>query len=303
MVFIESMSTYLAEFEKDNEVHLFIKFLQGESIIDDGEHFDDENQLIYYSSLRFLQNLDSDFLKRYSNFEKRVPTVQSPWIYNDFLVFSLICVIKKKTYDSEWIKEVVNKRKPTDIEGETIKNSFLCLIDNDFLSLKLNTAILLVFKKILEINIDSTDNVNDIFRKSLYSKFPYFENNFLNIITINSLEIIFEKKGLINQDEYQLLYSFSQKFDNRVRQTSFSLWLIIALSFLGIGIYLSYLVYNKSFYGSQENINFIGKIANIVQIIGWVPLSTAGFGLLGITGRKMITQFFSYLINYFWGRR
>ena len=91
MVSIEGRIAYLSRIQDDNILRLFYSFLQSKKLqieLNDFQNQTDKDLALLVESL--ILNKKDDFISLHNKLKKKKPSVTSPWVNNDYLIFVLI---------------------------------------------------------------------------------------------------------------------------------------------------------------------------------------------------------------------
>lgn len=221
MVFVENKNTYLSKIKEDNILKVFYCFLQNNSLQINFEDYQNQTDKDYASFIQALiLNDKSSFTQLYNQFSQKKPSATSPWVNNDFLIFTLIVGVFHFNIDKEWINNVINTRSTQNVIQLKINTTLKNIISNNFTSNDNLQEIVLVFQYLLSgnFNIDIT--------KSLYQRVtndPELfsgKHDFHTCIALRAIEIVVDSKDFSNAKEIHDLKKFSELFLNRVDKIS-----------------------------------------------------------------------------------
>ncbi|NDW11080.1 hypothetical protein [Dysgonomonas sp. 520] len=238
MVFVENKNTFLSKIEESNILKLFYCFLQNNSLQINLEDYQSQTDKDYASFIQALISNDkSSFTHLYNQFCKKKPSATSPWVNNDFLIFSLIVGVFRFDIDKRWIINVINTRNTQDVTQLKINTTLKNIISNNFASNDNLQGIVLVFQYLLygNFSIDVT--------KSLYQRVtndPELfsgKHDFYTCIALRAIEVIVDSKDFSNAKEIHDLKNFSELFLKRVDRISKFLRSSIILTASGLLIF------------------------------------------------------------------
>jgi hypothetical protein len=216
MVHLETKYEYLEKCKEDIQVkNLVNQILKEESI----PIIVDQNNasIVAVNLITCIKKNDREMaLEIYTQFAKRKPTRESHWIYDEFVVFALLCTVCKFSFDTIWIRDVIHFSSQTRTpELQTINTTFLNILNGNFNVKQDYHQISLVCQHLIKNESYDLERVNKMFAKLWNLPFPFFESTFLNIISIRAIEISFAIKGLLSPQNYFDHQYFIERFFNR----------------------------------------------------------------------------------------
>lgn len=227
--------------------------------------------------------------KLYTNFSKRQPTKDSHWVHDHYVLFCIVAAVTKFGFNSTWISNVINLSlsfaNPVDKSiRETFKNLLAgnCNAKNDL------HQISLVYQFLSKDEHYHDEHINRMFHELWLKPFPFFDDDFLNLISLKAIEVAFVKTGLLSKREEYYLKHFIPVFNRKTEFLSNSLaWFIIIIIVVGI------------FYGLYRLNGMETDFPAYVKPLFFV-ISISGVGVLGILGwKKTIAKFFRKIIDAF----
>jgi hypothetical protein len=223
------------------------------------------NLAIDLSFIGFLksvsENNKSGFSDIYSDFSKRKPSTDSPWIYDNYLIFIIITGIIKYQIDKSWILEIINFRHGTNIELKDINITFINILKENYSSKDNLFEIIFVFQEQINIPLSPVEEINQLYENlSSNPDLLIVRDDFIKLIRLRAIDIIILKKELPNTKEISSLKSFKITFLNRVKILGKMINLILIL-FLILGIILIRA-------NSQESQDFIDSISVVLGVMG-----------------------------------
>lgn len=286
MVYIEEQSTYLNQF-----VNSPIRRILNEILLDElGELSSDllnAGDIALNLLISVKSNDHQQAVKYYTILSKRQPTKESHWIYDNFVLFSIICTIRKFELDSEWIKNVIDISYPgADPINKKIKDTFKNILAGNYNSKGDFHQISLVYQHLAVDEYYNNEAINKMFHHLWLKSFPFFEDNFLNIMSIKAIEISVLKKELLTDLQSYYLNNFIPSFNTRADLLAKFLSRFIISGLIFIVFFLLW-----KFYNSET------QYPKLVKIILFLS-SFSGVGVLAIWGWKNnLAKFFRKLIN------
>jgi hypothetical protein len=227
-----------------------------------------------------------------SIFSKRQPSKDSHWIYDNYVLFCLVAAVAKFGLDASWISSVINLSLagagPID---KRIRETFKNLLAGNYNGKNDFHQISMVYQFLSKDEHYHDEHINGVFSDLWLKPFPFFNEDFLDLISLKAIEVAVVNKALLSKQEQYDLKSFIPAFDSKANKLANVLsWLIIAILILAV------------FYGllklNAAEENFPAFIKPLLFMLG-----LSGVGVLGIIGwkkgiakiiRKWINSFFHY---------
>ena len=277
---------YISHIEANWKTKLFNDFILEKTININGL---DASVDIEDNFIRFVQAVSkkekTDFTLIYSEFSKRRPSVDSPWLYDNFLIFTIIVGVVKFDINKDWLNQVFELRESKNKEITQINTTFKNILNNNYSSKANLFELVFIFQELINIPISPVEEMNDLYNKiaSDYSLID-IRDDFLKLIRLRAIDIIVLKKELPNTIEITALKDFRTVFLKRIDVISKILYVILVLA-LVTGIYI-YQSKNKS------NEDLINKINAILGILG------AGLLIIIKWTSKLVEKFILMVLGY-----
>jgi len=286
MVSLEERSNYLASVETKPKLKAFYSLLhQRPTNVPSGNDVN-ETDFIYYEFITSLLELDKErFLKSYQTISKRQPTsdATSPFINDDFLIFSLVLGVKLFNIEKKWISGIISfrNRNPMAITLENILNENYSSTSN---RLEIVVSFLLLY--------DPSKLSNDLLKNcygSITTNYDLLEdqNDIVILCSLKAFDLIVELSNPTSGGEVVFLQRFEAKFLRRMKIISVIIYNVILLFVLFILVkILDHL--------PEETIGELNQYNLIIGIVG--------AGLIGSNFiqslRKRFTKLFCSLLGY-----
>jgi len=287
MVSIVDKINYLNRISDSPKLAAFNQLLVGEAIAQSHGNELGETDEIYFEIISAIQSNDkTSFVKYYSKKSKSNPSKESPtpFVNDDFLIFSIILGVSKFNIDKNWIKSIVGIRSRTPITI-TLDN----LIEENCTSTSNLPEIVLMFLQLDNQNLITDDFLNGTFKK-INQNTNLFEgrSDFQILCAIHAYNSIILLKEAPKGSEVQLLKSFDTRFVKRTKVLS---WVLQA----GILVGLLYGLLKLPLY-SPEIINAISEYGYIFTIIGAIGFTFLGnqIGIIRRISQELIMSLFGY---------
>lgn len=258
MVSIEGRIAYLSRIQDDNILRLFYSFLQSKKLqieLNDFQNQTDKDLALLVESL--ILNKKDDFISLHNQFSQKKPSVTSPWVNNDYLIFVLITGICLFGISKEWITSVLNVRKTQEITQQQINTTLKNIVTDNLKSNDNLLELIVVFQSLQHQSLFE-DKTNELYTKIVNDKYLFEKRqDFLTCLSLRALDIIVCSKGFVDIEENDKLQRFSETFIKRTRiiGTGFY-WLIIGCLIL-CAIY--FYIKNEAAFNTVTNIfGFLG---------------------------------------------
>ncbi|MFV0599071.1 MAG: hypothetical protein ACK5M0_05040 [Bacteroidales bacterium] len=285
MVSLEQRSSYLKIVNDSIILKSFHDFLMEKKInndkLDNISQINDDIIKLIYS----IQNSNKElFEKIYNRRSKSSPNQdsQSPFINNDFFIFSLLVGIKKFNIDKEWIKKIISIRS-----NSQIAITFSNILKEDFYSKSNLSEIILMYLKLTDNSFISNEFINKVYTDiSGNSKLFDSKFDFQILCAINAYDYIVMLKEAPDGSRIYLLNKFENKFVKRIKILT---WIIQICLFS-----LIFYILSKLKIYSPEIVELIEKYEYI-----FVLISAFGFTILGNSIPKIKNICRNYLMLLF----
>lgn len=267
MVSIENRISYSLRINQTPKLTAFNNLLLDKPIdVPEVQELNEADE-IYFGLLKAIQKKDKTTFENYYNKKnKSNPTKESssPFVNDDFLIFSLIVGIEKFNCDKSWIKNIISIRTKS-IITITLEN----LLNDNYLSKSNSFEIVLMYLQLNKPSLIVNDLINDTF-KSIKDNTALFESksDFHIICSVRAYDLIIELKDAPNGAEISLLKGFNPIFLKRVKRFAWFIQTILLVGLLYGGIKLISI--------KPEAKVFFDKIGSWLKILGLVGISQLG---------------------------
>lgn len=290
MVSLEQRGEYLKGILENEKFLIFYNFLvsNGTSVIGESTNSVDVIDDVFRSVLLAICNSNGqDFQKHYSQYSSRTPSPTSPFVNDDFLLFSLIIGVIRFGLSKEWIEKVLQARKCSSADCSHTLTTFKNILHQNYNSLDNHFGVILLFQSILNRELLIPDNKAKLYLDITSSVFPSKRSDFLNIIELRSYDVLINEQLLSSDSEYQKYKEIVQNVELRIIQVSnFIFYLICSIAV--ICVLWSYYKY--------DNVKEI--VQNFEAIFGFLGLPGI---LIMIFNKEKITNYFARKLRTFWG--
>jgi len=279
MVHIEIQYEYLKKIRQSPEISPLIDIIINESKSAVFQNNNSNAFSVAYDLFVCVQNNRRDkAIEIYDSFSKRHPSKETPWVYNEFVLFSLICAINKFNLDKKWLESVLDLQgQSTDEERRIILSSFRNILAGNFNVKQDFHQISLVCQHYIGLQNYQVDRIDKMIKNLWLKDFPFHSSDFLNVISLKAIQIAFDSKGLLSPQEFQDSKVFVNKFVKRTEIIGKVIVWLVLLSVFSILVAVGWHYYN-----SQDNKSVWSRIMNFAT-------GTLGVGVIAIfTLRKKI---------------
>lgn len=255
-------SKYLKTIEGNWKTKLFHNFIIEKQLDLSTTNSNSAIDISFTSFIKSVSNNNkSDFINIYSDFSKRKPSADSPWVHDNYLIFIIIIGIIQFEIDKSWILDTIKVRQGTNIELKEINTTFTNILKDNYSSKDNLFEIIFVFQELINIPLSPVEEINQLYENlSSNPDMLTVRDDFIKLIRLRAIDIIILKKELPNTKEISSLKSFKDTFHNRVKILGKVINLILIISLI-LGIIL---IRAKS----QENQDFIDSISVVLGVMG-----------------------------------
>lgn len=172
----------------------------------------------------------------YQKLSARQARPDSEWIHNDYFVFALVCTVRKFQLDSQWLRQLMGHRPSSESEQRIINKTFDNIIAGNYNAREDYHQISVICQLITHQEQLESERLHKMFAYLWRHPFPYFESEFLNIVSLRAIKVAFEAKGLLNPEEFFAAEKFTERF---LMRTSRLATVLVAAPVLLLIIYLA----------------------------------------------------------------
>ncbi len=224
------------DLENSPKVKLFHMFLQGNSI-DSIEV--PEADLTFKQVLMSLKMDDKKlFTESYETLSTRKPSMRTPLVYDNPLLFSIICGVVKYGLEQDWIKSILTLRSQSDSNDEIklISTTLRGILDGNYLDNKNHHATVIVFQSLLGIELLNAESQKKVYKDVCNNKLCH-DAPFLNLMEVAAYDVIIERHDVLEEGDFIRLLGFEDVFLRKAKQVSNIIqWSVIIVFYLGIGL-------------------------------------------------------------------
>ena len=267
------------------KVDKFIQLIEGSSNVETGEPGNNTDKVYFLLVTALSKNEQSTFEKVYSDFSKRRPSKDSPWLSDNFMVLVLILGISRYNIDQEWISQVLSQRDGQNQYFQAINQTFKSLLTYNYQNTDNVTEIVIVFLDFLNRPQLPHAILNETFQKlSTNPKLLQNRDDFLIVLSLRAHDVIVLTKDTPDAIEAANLKTFKALFLKRIDITRNVIYGLILLMILYFA-----LKYYRNYEGIKDYVNDLGAI---FQVGGFALL--AGFQWVRKKLRIALLALFGY---------
>lgn len=266
MVSLEKIFGFQARIETTSKLKAFNNLLLAKPIHCPLEE-QNEIEQIYYGILESIIINDKDkFEEFYNRKNKSNPSKESPspFVNDDFLIFSLIVGIVKYNIEPSWIKKIISLRTRSPLTI-TLEN----LVTENYFSKSNLPEIVFIYLQLNKPELINPEFSNTVL-KSIFENTNLFESksDFHIICTLRSYELILELKDSLQGSDVSLLKSFNKQFVSRIKIFAWIIQTIVMISLIYYAFKLITL--------NTDIKALIDKIGSVLKFLGMFGLSQLG---------------------------
>jgi len=257
MVSLESRTNYLRVITENPKLTAFNNLLYNKEISFPNDDPLKESDEIFFGLITAIQSNNKDSFENY--YKKRSRSTPSkgspsPFINDDFLIFTLIIGIIKYGLNKEWINNILSIRSIN-----PITTTFNNILKADYYSRGNLHEIILIFAYFCEPSIINNDLLN-ICHQTLSNNPSLFQprNDFQTLCAMRSYDLIIELKDAPDGSIINQLQLFNTSFLRRIKFLTWILQTSIIIFILYYIIIVNILPWLNIFI--NKNINIIGFI-------------------------------------------
>lgn len=291
MVYLEQQSIYLKKFEGSPIAYLLNEILYSpDSVFSDAVHNATDLSLNLLITLKQNDSVNAE--RFYGLFAQRQPTRESHWIYDNFVLFSITCIVRRFGFEQQWLKSVIDMSYTSaDSVNKAIRDTLKNILAGNFNAKGDFHQVSIVYQFLAKDEHYQEEAMNSM-SSSLWLKFfPFFEDDFLNVISIKALEVVLLKKASLTEIQFYHLNHFPTGYNKRADNLSKYIARILIFAAIALAFAILWKLTN-----TETQYPFL------VKVIGFLG-SFSGVGILAFWGwnsklakvvRKLIDKIFGY---------
>ena len=290
MVSVDALSTYWLPLRANPFTNFFLDFLDEKPGLAPPVLNPSDTDSVVSNLLFYVRRADSAAATSlYQKLATRQVRVDSEWIHNDYLVFALVCVVQKFQLDGKWVRQVLHNRPNADSTRRLINKSFDNLLAGNYNAKEDYHQISIVYQLITQQERFDVERLHKMFTYLWRHSFPYFESEFLNIVSLRAIRAAFEAKGLTDIEQRFVAERFAHQFLKRVSTISkiltYSIFILIIIAMSTGAIFYAE---NKWVKGTLAGLTTLGLGASFfADIRSWVALRV----------EKLVQKFWGYSVD------
>jgi hypothetical protein len=283
MVSLELQNSYLSKAIQNDRLRAYYSLLQLEVFDYSSEGLGDIDKVYYGIINSIVKRNKEEFQDYYDKMSKRTPNENSPFIYHDLLIFSIVVGVFIFESDKSWLKKAIAKRKES-----SIRTTFDNILNENYQSKSNISEVISVFLHLTEEE-KPTDEILESTYTSILNNKELFKNknDFQALTAIKAFELILGSiREFPNRKDYVFLKSFETRFDKRIRLFSSLIYSMVLL----IGVY--YLFQLVSF--NQKVKEFLDNLNAVIGVLGYLAINGGLFAAFKNNFELAIKRLFGY---------
>lgn len=219
MVSLEAKSVYLAPLLESPMPRFFVGILYEQSDLQPPKLQMADSNSLACNVLYFVRCAEETQCRElYQQLQERKPNKETEWIYNDYLVFSLVCAVKRFALPSTWVRQLLTLRISQDEEKQRLNVTLGNILAGNLNSREDYHQVSLVYQMLTGEQVPDEIRLNKMFKFLWRRPFPFFTSPFLNLISLKALELAFNSKGLLNPEQFFATEQFTGRFLHRTQR-------------------------------------------------------------------------------------
>jgi len=291
MVYLEQQSTYLKKFNSSPIAPVVDEILH----VAVGNFSDDVHNAtdLSLNLLIALKQNDKVSAERfYGIFNQRQPTRESHWIYDNFVLFSITCVVQKFGLEQKWLRAVIDMSYTSaDPLNKTIRDTLKNILAGNFNAKGDFHQISIVYQFLAKDEHYQDEAMNSMSSSLWLKSFPFFEDDFLNLMSIKALEVVLLKKASLTETQFYHLHNFSRQYNIRADVLSIYIARVLIISVIALAFGVLWRITNSEteYPIAVKIIAFLGSFSGVGILAFWGWTSN-----LAKLVRKLIDKIFAY---------
>lgn len=287
MVSLESKNQYLSKISESLKLRAFNHLLSGRTfVLPQGIEVSEVDE-VFYGIISAIQTNDrTAFEKYYNKKSKSNPSKESPspFVNDDFLIFSIILGVTKYNIEISWIKNIVSIRRKN-----AITTTFDNLLEQNYYSTSNLLEVVMMFLHQINPSLITNDFLNSTFKR-INEKTDLFnnKNDFQILCSIQAYNSIIQLKTAPEGSEIHQLKLFNAKF---IKRTKF-LSLVLQAGVVGFLIYS--LLQLPIF--SPDTVEYISKYGYVFTILSALGITFLGnkLAFISLKSHELTMRLFGY---------
>jgi len=224
--------SYISNLRANEKIDLFHSLLFGSKSNEaEGGNFE--------KLINSIQNSDQDSFKEiHAQFAAREPSIDSPFINDNYLLFLLIFGAKKFECNLTWISKVLELRSTTNDDSKQISKTFKNIIADNFTSKSNDFGIIMTYEYLIDKKIITWQERQYFYQELVKRPFPFYSDDLLNLMSLKAYDIVILEGDEQRESKYNTLLDFESKFIKLVSSYSIVLQVFVNVVLIGAVIYL-----------------------------------------------------------------
>ncbi|MBF9239507.1 hypothetical protein I2I05_19090 [Hymenobacter sp. BT683] len=263
MVSLEAKADYWKPLRATPLVCFFIDFLDGQPMPPLGALDPADNEGAVKHLLTSVRDNDrTTAAALYLKLSTRRLRPDTEWVHNDYLVFALVCTVRKFQLDDGWLRQVIRLRPVDENEKRLVNKTFENILAGNHNAREDYHQISVVFRLMTDQGQPDAERLNKMVSHLWRHPFPWFESEFLTIVSMRAIRAAFEAKGLLNPEQRFTADQFAERFLERVKRLSA---VIAWAAFFGVVLLLVFLNVR---YADNSIVKIILTVVTVLTLIG-----------------------------------
>jgi hypothetical protein len=285
MVPLEARSEYISGLIANNKLNIFYAFINGLPIPTAFEDPAVSTDLVIDQAIQsILDNDKKRFEENYFSLAKREPKSNSPFTNDNILLFVLLCGVVHFNTDDSWIRKVLKARTTNNNEARAIKQTFLNIVDKNFVHTANLYAMIIPLEGQLNHMLISDEEKQKFYTTVTLQAFPVYRSEFLNILLLRSYDTILFQINPAKDGAIFRYIDFEKAFLKRVA---------ICAQVIYWSVIFAVLFYIIKIGIDPQYSSLLNKLVPIFGLIG--------FGALSFFKRDWVINGLRSFIQYCWG--
>lgn len=217
MVSVEVKAGYWQALRAVSLVSFFIDFLDGELVRPTSVPDPAEAESMVEHLLACVRDGDRESATGlYERLSARRLQSESELVHDDFLVFAVVCTVRKFQLDDQWIRNLLRLRPAHEPHQQMLTKSFGNLLAGDYNAREDYHQVSVAFQLVVGQYQPDAVRLHKMVAFLWRNPFPWFDSEFLTIISMRAIRAAFEVKGLLNPEQRFETEEFVSRFKQQV---------------------------------------------------------------------------------------
>lgn len=286
MVSLEAKAEYWKPLRATPLVCFFIDFLDGQPTPSLGTLDPADNEGAVQHLLTSVRSNDrTTAVALYQKLSTRRLRPDTEWVHNDYLIFALVCTVRKFQLDDSWLRQVIRLRPVDEAEKRLVNKTFENILAGNYSAREDYHQISVVFQLLTGQEQADAERFNKMLSYLWRHPFPWFDSEFMTIVSMRAIRAAFEAKGLLNPEQRFASDQFAERFLSRVKRLSeLMAWAV----FVGV---VSLLVVLNVKYAESPIVKIGLTVVTVLTLIGSL---TDLRKQIGVWSEQLLRKLFGY---------